>query len=85
MCSGVKEKPEICFNSGLFSAEKKGNGLSATAIFFIILALTIFNVGVFILCKRYIQRKIVERVNSEEIDSRISNVVSSYLQLKDSR
>jgi hypothetical protein len=82
-CSGVLEKPLICFENNDIMAQKEAKGFSGTALFFIIFFLVIFNLVVIVFCMRYISRKINERIRSDDIDSKINNIVSSYLSLTD--
>jgi len=83
VCSATKDKPEICFKSGFFS--KKDEKSSVTLIVFIIIIILIINVVIFIFCRRYISKRISDRIGSDEMDSRINNVVTSYLAFKDQK
>ena len=52
-------------------------------IIFIIIIVLILNIIVFILCKRYMNRRISDRMRSDDINEKINSAVSSYLALKD--
>jgi len=83
-CSGVKNKPKICeVNKAALTNSTESKGLSGTVWFFIIFFLVVFNLFIIYFCMRYISRKINERIKSDDIDSKINNIVSSYLSLTD--
>ncbi len=83
VCSGVISKPEVCYNSGMFNRSKKETGISTWLILFIIALIVSLNLLIYFCCKRYIVKSISDRVSSNDIDSRINNVVSSYIAFKD--
>jgi len=85
VCSGVIQKPRVCFESGLFSRKRAGEstGMSVFYILLLILLIIMINVVIYFCCRRYITKSISDRVSSEDIDSRINNVVSSYIAFKD--
>ena len=60
-------------------------GLSVFQIFLIVIVVIAVNVGVIFLCRKYIQKRISDRVTSSDldIDGRINSVVSSYFALKE--
>jgi len=86
ICAGFyQEKPQICYDKGLFFkyyVEK--SGVAFSTIFFVILILIVINGLIYLLCRRYIIKRINERVDKADINGRINNVVSNYLALKDS-
>jgi hypothetical protein len=57
--------------------------MSAWLILFIIVLIVGLNLLIYFCCKRYIVKSISDRVSSNDIDSRINNVVSSYIAFKD--
>jgi len=83
-CSGVNDKPKICqLNNKIIKNES--SSLSGLSLFFIIFFLIIFNLTVIYFCIRYISRKINERITSDDIDSKINNIVSNYLSLTENK
>jgi hypothetical protein len=82
ICSGFKYKPEVCNNI----KDNSNNGdLSFGFIVIIILVVIGLNVGIIYICKNYIAQRIHDRVDNVDINSRINNVVSSYLALRDQK
>lgn len=79
ICAGFKKKPELCYSQGAFQRPKM-SWYSVTAIVIIIILL---NAVIFYFCKNYIRRKINERIDSTDINSKINIVVSDYLALRD--
>jgi hypothetical protein len=82
ICAGFKKKPDICYIEGAFS---KASGLGWFGITMIVLLIIAVNAVVFYFCKNYIRRKIVERIESTDINHKINTVVTSYLALRDSK
>lgn len=82
ICAGFKKKPEICYSEGAF---ERPEGISWFAIIVIVILIIAVNVVIFILCKKYIQRRIVERIESTDINHKINTVVTSYLALRDTK
>jgi len=91
VCAGTKEKGESLKEACNFywgrhdRPIQESKGISAGWITFIIICIIIFNVVVIFFCRKYVQKKISERMSSDDIDSKINNVVSSYLQLRETR
>jgi hypothetical protein len=89
ICAGFYKQPKICEEKTGFkrhdSVKKESNDLSYTTIFFIIVIVIGLNIVLIIFCKRYIAQRIAERIENVDINSRINNVVSSYLQLRDQK
>lgn len=85
ICAGYLTKPQVCYDKGYFvRSEYNSTGISFSAIFWIILIVIILNVLIYIVCKRYILKKINDRIENADINGRINTVVTSYLALKDS-
>ena len=82
LCSSLIRKPEACFLEQTFNKNIKGVTLSS--FLSIIIAVLLFNILLFLLCKSVIKKGIEYRVDSSNINSKINNVVGSYLNLKDS-
>lgn len=84
VCSSFNKVPQPCMDY-FWHPSKVNKGLSVFQIFLIILVVIVVNVGVIFLCRKYIQKRISERVTSSDldIDGRINSVVSSYFALKE--
>ena len=82
LCSSLIRKPEACFLEQTFNKNIKGVTLSS--FLSIIIAVLLFNILLFLICKNVIKKGIEYRVDSSNINSKINNVVGSYLNLKDS-
>lgn len=80
ICAGYKQKPEVCYIEGAFIRPSKMGFLTGMIIVILIIAV---NVVIFIMCKNYIRKKIVERIESTDINHKVSTVVTSYLALRD--
>jgi hypothetical protein len=82
-CSGLREKPEIYYTSGLFSRHKKeaSSGYSIGAIIFIVLVMLVDNIVLIIMLKNFILNKINEKMRSEDIDEKIQSVLNNYSTL----
>jgi hypothetical protein len=82
ICAGFKKKPDICYDEGAFSRSTSLGWFGITIIILLIIAV---NAVVFYFCKNYIRKKIVERIESTDINHKINTVVTSYLALRDSK
>lgn len=82
ICAGFNKKPESCYREGAFQKERS---LGFFAVLVIITLVIIVNIFIFLACKRYIQRKIQERLESTDINHKINTVVSSYLALRETK
>ena len=88
VCAGMVTKPKICEDYLHYSVDNssEASDFSFGTIWMIIIAVVLVNVMIVYICKRYIMRKIHERVErSVDIDGRINNVVTSYLALRDTK
>jgi hypothetical protein len=79
ICAGFKKKPEICYSQGAFKKAK----MSTFSIVMIVLVIVVVNAIIFYFCRNYIRKKIVERIESTDINHKINTVVTSYLALRD--
>jgi len=79
LCSSLIKKPQACFKEGI----QKEGGFSGPAVFIIIMVVLAINIILFILCKNLIKRKIMDRIESIDINSRIDDAVNTYFALKD--
>jgi hypothetical protein len=80
ICAGFKKKPDICYNEGAFTRSSSLGWFSITIIVILVIAA---NAVIFYFCKKYIRSKIVERIDSTDINHKINTVVTSYLALRD--
>jgi hypothetical protein len=80
ICTGFKNKPEVCNKQLNVSGNKD---LSFGFILLIIIIVIALNIGIIYVCKTYIAERIHERVDNVDINSRINSVVTSYLSLRD--
>jgi hypothetical protein len=80
------KKPDICYEESDFRKPKsESSSLSWGTVLFIILLVLIVNLLIYILCRRYISKKIMERLETTDINHRINTVVTSYLALKENK
>jgi hypothetical protein len=85
VCAGFLKKPDICFDESDFRRPPESSSLSWGMVFFIILIVLIVNLLIYLLCRRYISKKIMERLETTDINHRINTVVTSYLALKENK
>ena len=79
LCASLIKKPEACFKEGI----QKEIGFSGPTVFIIIMIVLAINIILFILCKNLIKKKIMDRIESINIDSKIDDAVGTYFALKD--
>jgi hypothetical protein len=79
ICASFKNKPSAC--SMTFNDDNAS--LSFGFIMLILFIIILLNVGIVYICKTYITNRIHERVDDIEISSKINNIVTSYLALRD--
>ena len=79
LCASMIKKPDACFKEGI----QREIGFSGPAVFFIIVIVLAINIILFILCKNLIKKKIMDRIESIDINSRIDDAVNTYFALKD--
>lgn len=82
VCSAYQKKPQICYDEGYFKAN---NSISNLSVFLLILFVIGVNAVIFVLCRNFIKRRIVERIESTDINHKINTVVTSYLALRESK
>ena len=82
LCSSLIKKPEACYIEQTFN--KKIKGVTLGSFLSIILVILFTNIILFLVCKNIIKKGIEYRVDSSNINSKIENVVGSYLNLRDS-
>ena len=87
LCNYVKIKPSFCpYITGLIDEQRKSGLRNKKIVYFLIILLIFINILLFFMCRRYIIKKINDRVNSANIDieNRIGNVINNYFALKNS-
>lgn len=87
LCNYVKIKPNFCpYITGLIDEQRKNGLKNKKIVYFLIILLIFINISLFFMCRKYIIKKINDRVNSGNIDieNRISNVINNYFALKNS-
>ncbi len=82
LCAAYQKKPQICYDEGYF---KTTSSISNFSVFLLIVFVIIVNAVIFILCRNFIKRRIVERIESTDINHKINTVVTSYLALRESK
>ena len=81
ICAALIKKPEVCYVEGNF--EREGVGFTFIGNVFIILIVIVINVSLFLICREFIRRKVMERISYTNIDSQINTAVNSYIALKE--
>ena len=78
LCSSFIQKPSQCnaILSSSYSFYKIGS---------IILLVLALNVIIYLICKKYLKGKIQEKVNSTDINKKISSFVNSFIAVKDTK
>jgi hypothetical protein len=87
ICAGLKMKPKVCLEKAGFNKYNinKEEGVSFMTVFALVILIVTVNVIIVMFCKRYIARRIASRMENQDIDSKINNIVSSYLALSDTK
>lgn len=83
ICADLKDKPVDCNKINFDAPKKTSSSFKFINIFWIILALIGVNLVIYYFCRRYAQKRLEERLSSNEINDRINSVVTNYLALKD--
>jgi len=87
LCNYVKIKPSFCaYMTGFIDEHRKIGLRNKKIVYFLIILLIFINISLFFMCRKYIIKKINERVSSSniDIDNRISSVINNYFALKSS-
>lgn len=82
ICSAYKKKPQICYDEGYFN---KPSTISNLSLFLLILLVIAVNIGIFLICRNLIRKRIVERIESTDINHKINTIVTSYLALREAK
>ena len=86
ICDAFITKPSVCLEHSKQNAlNNEKNGLTKWEIFGIGIAVLVGNALVFCICRRYVIKRVRERIEKDEfdIDGKINEVVNSYLNLQD--
>lgn len=81
VCAAHAKKPEICYDKGAF------NRKNHTFMTIVIIILVIFiNLVLFILCRKYFNRKINQGIeNTNVINIKVDSAVTNYISLKEQK
>ena len=81
LCNAVKIKPSFCLFLGGTSVE---NNPRRSWTFFFIFVFIIVNVVLFIIFRKYIIKRIAEKINFNmiEIDGRVNNILTNFFQFR---
>ena len=82
ICAGFNTVPEVCIEE--FHFEKKDQSISIWMILLIILVI-LFNLLIFVLCKRYLNKSVLNQIESKELNFKIQEIVSSYIKNKEEK
>eukprot|EP00340_Litonotus_pictus_P011407 CAMPEP_0170536456 /NCGR_PEP_ID=MMETSP0209-20121228/102160_1 /TAXON_ID=665100 ORGANISM="Litonotus pictus, Strain P1" /NCGR_SAMPLE_ID=MMETSP0209 /ASSEMBLY_ACC=CAM_ASM_000301 /LENGTH=483 /DNA_ID=CAMNT_0010837825 /DNA_START=236 /DNA_END=1688 /DNA_ORIENTATION=+ len=83
ICSGLQKKPEICYKEGGF-VKTSTTGKTFWKFFLIVLGIVLgISLIIFILCRKYMAKSVVDKLSESDIDLKVNTVVTSYLALKD--
>ena len=85
ICDGFSKRPSYCDDYDFIQVEKVNKGLTGVQIFLIVIGVIFINLIIFLCCRRYMQKKIRDKVETDDfdLDGKINTVVNSYLTLKD--
>lgn len=84
ICAGLDIVPEFCYTNSFYKkVETTSNDLSTLSIVTIIILVIIINIIIVFFCKRFVVKKLHEKIDSAEMNGKINNVVTSYLALRD--
>jgi len=84
LCAAFKTKPQVCYDEGAFLKENN-TGMSLGTMAAIVVIVILFNLIIFFVCRKYIKRKIADKVEDTDINHKINTVVTSYLSLKETK
>lgn len=84
VCAGFNIKPQVCYDESFFVKSNTMHGISFSSVFLIVIIVILLNTLIYCFCRRYIVKRINDRIDKVDINGRINTVVTSYLALKDS-
>jgi hypothetical protein len=86
ICASMVNKDEICYTKGFF---KKDNYNSFIINFFVIFGIFIFflafNFLVYVICRRFINKKLNEKIQKVEIHGKINQEMTKYFSLRENK
>lgn len=89
VCGAMSDSPKGYCSTGSFGnngiKSNDGSDLSTGSVIMIILIVILINIIIVYFCKKYIVKKMHEKIESSEINGKINNVVTSYLALRDTK
>lgn len=86
ICGVLSSSVGYCSTGMLNNESSNNNGdLSTGSIFLVIMLVIFINIIIVYFCKKYIVKKMHEKIESSEINGKINNVVTSYLALRDTK
>ncbi len=83
LCAAYKHKPKVCYDEGAFEPDEEG--ISLITVIIIIVSVLVFDLLLFLICRRFIKRRITNKVDETDINLKINEVVSNYLALKEEK
>ena len=85
ICDAFISKPPVCLEHSKQNVTQAKSGLTKWEIFGIVFAVLVGNALIFCICRRYVIKRVRERIEKDEfdIDGKINEVVNSYLNLQD--
>jgi len=87
ICAGFDNKnvPQACFTEGVYQDKDVSQSISYGGIILIAVVIIAINVILYIICRRYVIKKINAKVESVEINDQISTVVSRYMAMRETK
>ena len=85
ICNSFNKKPKVCLD--YFLLPTTGSRIKWYHVVLIIIGVVGINLLVLFVCRKYLIKRVQERISTDEIDldGRINSVVSSYLALRDKK
>jgi hypothetical protein len=84
VCSGFRDPPKVC-KPGYILNEDNNSDFGVFSIISILLIIIVLNAIVIIACRRYMLKRLEDRVQNIDLDNRITNVANSYMALRDTQ
>jgi len=83
MCANLKEKPKSCYDELNVFEKETIFGLSVVHFVVLVVLFVIFNMFLVFCCKRIIKGKVEQRIQRNDVDVKISELVQNYVALID--
>jgi len=86
VCAVMKDKPESCYTQldGVFEHDDWTH-IKTSHLAFIAFIFVLFNLIVFLLCRRCVKNKIDNRMTSDDINDKIGTIVHNYLKMREQK